>query len=275
MSRSRRAAAPILVALLSGAASLLTGHGVSRAQTGVEGLIAIETGTLPIVLSAPHGGQEPIPGVPERKTGTRVSDEYTGEIASLVADELERELHARPSVVRALFHRKYLDANRAEAEALEDPGARPVYAAYHAAIRRFVDAARRRSPGRALLVDLHGQNKQPDALVRGIRDGKTVKALLARAGAEALVGSRSIFSGLSAAGYKIDPPLGAPGAKENRSFDGGYTVATYGSANADGIDAIQIEIGRELRHDPAPRKKLAHDLAVAIATFYRAYIEKK
>lgn len=267
---------PLAVALLAGAVALFAEGPSSEAGPGGDGVIAIETGTLPIILSAPHGGKEALPGVPERKTGTRVSDEQTGELASLVAAELERELHGKPSLVRALFHRRYLDVNRSEDEALEDADARPTYVAYHAALRRFVDAARKTSPGRALLVDLHGQNKEPDTLIRGTRNGKTVTALLARAGSEALVGSKSIFGALGDAGYRTDPPRGAKAtAKENRALDGGFIVATYGSHNADGVDAIQVEVGRELRHDPAPRKKLARDLAAAIATFYRAYVEKR
>jgi N-formylglutamate amidohydrolase len=277
--KSRRG--PVLLASLAGVAALAGGRGASEAQTSgarsaAEDVIAIETGTLPIVLSAPHGGQAALPGVAERTKGTRVSDEHTGDVASLVAVELERELHARPSVVRARFHRRYLDVNRSEVEAFEDAGAKPTYVAYHLAVRRFVDSVRRSSPGRALLVDLHGQNKEPETLVRGTRDGKTVSALVARAGAEAMVGSHSIFGRLAAAGYRTDPPIGAPGSpRENRSFDGGFIVATYGSHNPDGIDAIQIEIGRELRHEPARRKKLARDLAAAIAAFHRAYLEKR
>ena len=266
---------PILAASLAGVLALAGVERPTRAQARVHDLIAIETGTLPIVLSAPHGGTEPIPGCPERKNGVRVRDEATGEVAVLVAAELEKELRAKPSVVRALFHRRFLDVNRSEDEGAEDPAARPVYAAYHAALRGFVDTARARTKGRALLVDLHGQNKLPDTLVRGTRDRRTVAALLLRGGDEALVGSKSIFGALQDAGYATDPPRGAPFAqKENRSFDGGFIVSTYGSHQKDGIDALQIEIGRDLRHEKAARQKLAHDLAAAIVAFHRAFLVK-
>ncbi len=266
---------PILLAALAGALSLVGAHRPGEARPLAHGLIAIESGTLPIILSAPHGGTEGIPGVPERTKGTRVRDDHTGEVAALVAAALEKELHARPALVRAYFHRKFCDANRRESEALEDEGARPVYAAYHEALRSLVDDARTRTNGRALLVDIHGQKQLPDTLVRGTRDGKTVKALLARAGEEAVVGSKSVFGALGDLGYKTDPPRGAPFVqRENPSFEGGYIVATYGSHAKDGIDAIQIEIGRRLREDKAAREKLARDLAAAIAKFHRAYLEK-
>jgi N-formylglutamate amidohydrolase len=265
-----------LVALLAGALVLVAGREASVAQSAAEDLIAVTSGTLPIVITAPHGGHLPIPEVPERKSGTRVRDEATDEIAKGVAAEVEHELHGqKPSLVVARFHRKYLDVNRSEAEGLEDERAMPVYEAYHAAVRKLVDVARKRQSGHAILIDVHGQAKENDALVRGTRDGKTVKALLGHFGEVALVGTNSIFGTLAHDGYRVIPPIGAPsGTKESPHYDGGFTVATYGSSEKDGIDAIQIEIGGDIRKDPTKRKKLEHDLGAAIAAFYKAYVKR-
>ncbi len=57
-------------------------------------------------------------------------------------------------------------------------------------------------------------------------------------------------------------------------YNGGYTVQTYGSHRAEGIDAVQFEYGSSYRKlekldDTAKRT------AAAIAKFYAAYLPKK
>jgi N-formylglutamate amidohydrolase len=234
-------------------------------------LVAVESGTLAVLITAPHGGHEAIPDVAPRRTGKTLADEHTGELALSVAKRLEADLGRRPYLVRALFHRKYADANREESEGCESDAARPPYRAYHAAIRSAVDELRRRFPGKALLLDIHGQVHEPDAILRGTRDGKTVRVLLERAGGTAVAGPDSVFGHLAAAGYTVSPSSAPPDPREDRNFDGGFTVATYGSQNRDGIDAIQVEVGANLRKDPERREKLARDLAAALEAFLRAY----
>src|SRR4051812_28895668 len=84
-------------------------------------LVMVAEGKLPIILSAPHGGANPIDGVPERKgegiphkPGKFVTSRDTGteELAGMIADAIEARMHKRPYMVVAKFHRKYCDANR-------------------------------------------------------------------------------------------------------------------------------------------------------------------
>ena len=58
----------------------------------------------------------------------------------------------RPCVVIARFSRRFVDANRSAAQALENDSALPAYRAYHAAVASCVAAARARHPHGALLV---------------------------------------------------------------------------------------------------------------------------
>src|SRR5438045_2383400 len=83
-------------------------------------LVVATEGKLPIILSAPHGGEMPIPGVPERKgdalergPGKFVTARDTGtqELALALADAIEKRMGQRPYLVAAKFHRKYADAN--------------------------------------------------------------------------------------------------------------------------------------------------------------------
>src|SRR5687768_8406972 len=106
-------------------------------------LVTVERGTLPIILSAPHGGRTPIPNAKPREPingAVLVRDDNTAELTALLADAIARELGARPHVVIARFERKFADANRAPADAYTDPAAAPHYDAFHAALKSACDA---------------------------------------------------------------------------------------------------------------------------------------
>lgn len=75
-------------------------------------LITVQRGTLPIIISAPHGGQCRVPGSTDRTKGVTVRDDMTSEVALLVAQRLTARLGAKPSFVIAQFSRKDADPNR-------------------------------------------------------------------------------------------------------------------------------------------------------------------
>jgi N-formylglutamate amidohydrolase len=266
----RRALGLIGQAALLGAAGRWLAGSVARAEPDT--LVTALPGGLPILLTAPHGGSDAIPGVPPRLMGSVLQDARTDEITEGLADRLASLLGARPYTVMARFHRRYVDANRPPDEALESPEARPYYDAYHAAVRRFVDEIRDRYQDAAILLDVHGQAQAPDTVFRGTRDGLTVAGMLARRGVEALIGPKSILGRLGEGGYTVFPPNTPPGdPSEDARYFGGYTVTTYGSHNPDGIDAVQVELGSTLRMD-GRREQVADDLAQAIAVFYHEYL---
>lgn len=260
--------------LQGGAAITALGLAESIPVASAEGEALIETqrGTLPILLTAPHGGTAAIPNVPPRTTGVTVRDSFTDDVARGVARRLEELLAAKPFFVIAKFQRQFADANRAEAEALESPNAKPPYTAYHQAIRGYLDEIRQAFPDRGLLLDIHGQVGNPEVLHRGTRNGGTVTRLLKRAGDAGLVGDKSLWGSLKNQGFTIFPDSAHVGEPpEARAYGGGFTVGTYGSQQPNGIDAIQIEIGRDLRAEKAARAKLIEAMAQALLTFYRAY----
>ncbi len=53
---------------------------------------------------------------------------------------------------------------------------------------------------------------------------------------------------------------------EHPKFTGGYITRTYGSMNGGIVNAIQVELGRNLRH-PENTKKNAQRLSKAIVAF--------
>jgi N-formylglutamate amidohydrolase len=234
-----------------------------------ETLVLFQPGNLPILLTAPHGGQGAVPGVQGRSRGTTARDAGTLELAEAVAKRILEALGSRPYVVAAKFSRKYIDANRSEAEAFEAPEARPFYWAYHHRIGDSVSEIGEKFPEGGLLLDIHGQAEDPRMIHRGTRNGSTVENLIRRYGQAAVTGEDSILGYLQSKGYRVFPSsrqVGVP--SEDKRFFGGYTVFTYGSNRPQGIDAIQVEIGKDIRADRA----FADDLAKGIVVFYRAYL---
>lgn len=241
-----------------------------------ENLVTVATGELPIVLSAPHGGRRAIPNVPERQGGDDVrrfvdrADDGTDRLADALAEAIEERVGKRPYVVVARFHRKYVDANRPARDAYETPAAKPVYDAYHRALDRArADVIERW--GRGVLIDLHGQAAEPRAIFRGTQNGETTKHLVNRFGRESLIGRSSVLGQLARQGVAVIPAVGTPD-REHPAYDGGHIVQTYGSSNSGTLDAIQLELGRELRVPQRARVETADKLAIAITAFAKEYL---
>jgi N-formylglutamate amidohydrolase len=246
-------------------------------------LVLAQPGMLPIVLTAPHGGREAIPGVAPRvtqgePTGGRgyvtVTDTNTDRLAEGIAAEIKALTGKQPYLVLAKFQRKYIDPNRPPEIGVDNPMARPYYDYYHQSVRRFVDEVRSKYPA-GLLIDVHGQGKDPTVVMRGTQNGRAVQRLLERAGAPAVTGPNGIFGQLAANRFAVFPTNDVPpgGTSENAGYDGGYTVGTYGSHTADGIDAVQMEFGTKYRRTGAVDTS-ARDAAKAIVAFYDTYLRK-
>lgn len=219
-------------------------------QQQLDSLVTVQAGELPIILSAPHGGRLSVADVPERrgmgiaKFNSR-SDSNTDEVTVQLADALEKKFGKRPYVVIARFHRKYVDANRRPSAAYESEDAAVVYEAYHQAI----DRARRdliKRWGRGLLLDVHGQASEPDAIIRGTRNGRTITHLVSRFGRESMIGKKSLFGQLATQNFRVIPAVDSS-APEHKNYSGGHIVGTYGSGDGGTLDAIQLELGKELR----------------------------
>jgi N-formylglutamate amidohydrolase len=241
-------------------------------------LVFVQKGTLPIIVSVPHGGTKQILGVPDRvgkgvANFHTVRDANTAEIAEAFSEALEKKLGGKPWLVIARFDRKSVDANRPPEGAYESDRAKPYYDAYHDALAAACKAVQQKHRA-GLLLDVHGQGQYPDLLCRGTRNGETVKLLRERHGWDAVVGKNSVMGRLEKAGYKVYPKCDAgESAREEPAFAGSHIVETYGSHTGYGIDAIQLEFGTSHRLRSA-YPKTAADLASAVAAFYEAYLKK-
>lgn len=235
--------------------------------------LSVWPGMLPIILTAPHGGRQAIPGVAARRgigvpQFTAERDNNSAELAELVAVKISERLAAKPFLVIARFERKYIDANRADAAAYESANAKPHYDAYHQALEAASHKIRQ-NWNAGLLLDIHGQGAAADTIFRGTDNCRSVSALEQRFGREAISGPKSILGQLAAKGYKIEP--GGAAYERERRYTGGYTTRTYGSHRGSRIDAIQLEFGTNLR-SRSNLERTANDLAEAIEIFAKAYL---
>ena len=261
------------------ARSLPNVNSASKAQLGyvTNNLVTSSRGTLPVILISPHDGNQQPAGVNQRTDSahctnfTIVPDSHTRVITVDVAQSIFNTLGKAPYVVIAEFGRKYIEANREPACAYESPNAGIYYNEYHNTIRKFVDEIRATNNGAGFLFDIHGSILFPDDqadVYLGTENGSTIKHLL-QVDPNAMWGSFSLNHYLTSAGFVVSPKL--PGEKENRHVNGGYTVHTYGSSSAGGIDAIQMELAPSIRDVIERRQVFVQTLANAIGSIVNHY----
>jgi N-formylglutamate amidohydrolase len=236
--------------------------------------LTIHPGTLPVIISAPHGGTLAIPGVTNREGKdvaqfTTVRDINTDLLAQKLAEKVEARLGGKPWLVVAKFTRKHIDANRPASGAYESKEAKPIYDAYHTALEKACKEVKTKF-GSGLLLDIHGQAVQADAIFRGTQNGKTTKLLTERFGPKAITGPEGFQGMLEARGYTMLPPASSTD-KETR-FNGGYIVQHYGSHTGYGIDAIQLEFGGKYSARAALDKSTG-DLAEVIEAYVKRYVK--
>lgn len=241
----------------------------------LDSLVRIERGDLPILISAPHGGRQDIPGSTPRtgegqvKGGTGFSvafDSGTEELAMELSAEVERATGKKPYLVVASFSRRYLDCNRGPAIAYSDESAKAVYEAYHGALRAHCREVLDRFGG-GLVVDLHGQGTSAGTVFRGTKNGNSVAVMRKKFGEGIHEGPDSVLGQLKAMGWKVHPD---PGGREQSGYTGGFITQTYGGEAA-GTDAIQLEFGSDFRKTEEQRKATARALAKVLAEIAKRY----
>lgn len=238
------------------------------------GFIAIQKGDLPILLSAPHGGQMAIPGVPARtgdglKTGPSGffagRDVNTELLAQAIVKAIGTRLGKTPYSVIAKSHRKYLDPNRPVEIASENPRSREVYDLYHATLATFCEEVRARF-GRGLVLDIHGQGSARDTVFRGTHNGATDAMLVKLSGEKIHAGPQSLAGLLTARGINMKPTDSSP---EKQGLTGGYIVQTCGQR--EGIGAVQLEFGMDFR-EKENIGAVAEKVAAGVADFAKLYL---
>ncbi|QOJ28846.1 MAG: hypothetical protein HRU80_08095 [Ignavibacteriales bacterium] len=261
---------------------------------GSNGYVEYIAGNLPIILSAPHGGDMKPSLIPDRTWGTTVNDFNTQELTRYLASEIFLKTGKYPHVIINRLARIKLDANRDSLEAAqENPLALRAWYEYHA----FIDTAKAIASGNygaGLLIDMHGHGHELQAIELGyllsssdlsrtdiqlnsvtyrnkssIRSLATVSPLTF---SELLRGPTSLGTLFVNNGFLAIPSatLTAPGS--NPYFDGGYITERHGSKSGGTIDAIQLEFYRNgLRDTDQNARNFAKKLEQIIKTYMQIH----
>ncbi len=259
--------AALLALALNSAAGAQTGSlGVILPAPGpveVKAFVLVEQGDLPIVLSAPHGGEVAMAGIPERQSGANDLDENTLQLALAIQKEFTTLTGGKKAyLVAGLVSRRYVDFNRAAGRAYESDAVAPVYEAYHAALNSAVKEAKDRVGTKALLIDIHGQSADVTKVYRGTQDGQTADLALV-----CLSTPAGLIATMEQKGLPVHP--GTASGWEPADYNGGYIVRTSGLKGRGGINAVQFEFGHDFRGDEATTAKAARAFAEALVAYLK------
>ena len=258
--------------------------------------VAYHAGNLPIILSAPHGGNLEPSSIPDRDCNgcVTINDAYTKSITENIKEEIYELTGCYPHVIVNLLHRKKFDANRDIGDAAD--GNSVVEAAWYA-YHDFIQTAKSRVSsdyGRGYFLDIHGhahtiqrielgyllskselQQNDDELNTLMMVEESSIRTLandnqLGLTHAALLRGEESFGSLMDIKGFPSVPSSADSFPLEGEAyFSGGYNTQRHGSRDDAGdIDAIQIELNQDIRFDAAIRAMLIDSIALTALEFY-------
>lgn len=247
-------------------------------------------GTLPVVLSAPHGGALTPDEIPDRTFGTLVTDSYTEETIRAARDGFLERAGEAPHIIISHLKRVKLDPNREIGEAAQDsPFAENAWEEFHG----FIEVASARVEadfGKGLYLDLHGHGheiqrvelgyllsasdlNQDDVALDGTAFAlKSSIAALAQASplpfSVLLRGETSFGAYLSGQAIRAVPSVTDPSPGSDSYFSGGYNTVRHGSRDSGAVSGIQLELQRPgIRDTDENRRSFGLRLAWVVEQF--------
>lgn len=236
--------------------------------------IEFKEGSIPLIVSVPHGGILECEAIPQRSTGVfgidRGTLEFSKKLIELISLKFKKESldFKTPSYIISKVRRSKIDLNRDESEAYnqKSPLAKEIYKSYHKKIQKLVISNLNRF-GRSLLIDIHGfeKNMRPP----GFRD------------VEVILGTNNLASLFSEPIPKRDWEKNirgkiiqnflqleisiAPGHPRRREYvlSGGYITKQYGASQfSSNSKTIQFEFSDRIRrYDKGLREIVIKTLA--------------
>jgi len=260
------------------------------------GFVEYRAGNLPLIFSAPHGGNLDPDSIPDRKCNdcVLVNDAWTKPITEGVYDRIVEWTGCYPHVIINLLRRSKFDANRdIDEAAVGNPLIEQSWRGYHT----FIEAAKTEVVGsfsRGLFLDMHGHGHTIQRIELGYLLSRselqlsdsilntsqllqessirtlTTDNIQSLSHAELIRGEMSMGTLLMDKGFPTVPSAIDPFPQGSDSyFSGGYNTVRHGSRDQqDQIDAIQIEMNQDIRFDESRRLALIDSLAMVALEYY-------
>lgn len=232
----------------------------------------IGTGSVPVILSCPHGGLLKPEFIPNRSNGVIKSDTRTYIISKKIIEDLKSK-NIDIYYILSKIHRSKIDFNRPPTgnTAFDDSSieAQKIHFLYHNYISKFSQDCISKY-NKCLFIDFHGftkpHNNYPD-IILGHLFGQTLDIIQTQKeeenqsedNCESYWGCNQLKSELSQY-YTIDDGLNL--TNFNLSYSGGYITHKFYRKKK--INAIQIEIAKYIRKDLELTKKFIDVFVTAI-----------
>ncbi len=223
-------------------------------------------GSVPIILSCPHGGFLKPKIIPDRANGVIISDKNTFIIAKQIIKKLTFK-NVNIYYILNKIHRSKIDFNRPprgnlafDQSSLE---AQRIYLIYDDYIKKFTQECVSLY-NRCLFIDLHGftkpHNKYPD-IIFGNLFGKTLKIDENPKNKDFKIywGFSKMVRELSKH-FTLDDGLGV--SDFNLAYSGGYITHQFYRRNY--VNAFQLEVAKNIRENLNLTKKFIEVFAFAI-----------
>ena len=273
-----------------------------KAYFGREKYIEYYAGNLPIILSAPHGGQLTPDEISDRTYGTFVTDLNTYELTKTIMDSMIVRFGGYPHVILCKLKRTKLDANRDSIEAAqENKYALRAWQEYH----HYIEVAKKKitnDQGSGLFLDIHGHGINPDGFydlrtwlgylisseeldqsngvlnTNSYQSKSSISAWVDSSSysfIEVLRGKVSFGSILDSLGYKSLPSINDLSPDGMRYFSGGYNTARHGSRSGGVISSIQIELPKPgIRDNQSTWSSYSKALNSTINEYYNIHLNR-
>jgi hypothetical protein len=262
---------------------------------GTNNYTQYHVGTLPIIISAPHGGLVTPAGIPDRTCGspTYDLDSKTIELARQMDTALFNLTGCHPHLIICNLRRTKVDCNRNITDgACGNVDAINAWTDFH----DFIDTAQLISQnqygGKALYIDLHGHGKQPYRLelgyglqgiaynnsdstlnTSGYISASSIENLVntnvsGSSHAQLLRGPFALGTLFANAGFPSVPSQQSPTTGGFPYFPGGYNTFHYTCIFAgSNFDGLQIECDSAVRFGYSNRKKFADSTAIVLSKY--------
>jgi hypothetical protein len=233
----------------------------------LEKYVDIKKGSIPLILSVPHGGSMECENIPIRESGLFGTDRNTIELAFQLISEIKKISqiklsHAKePAYIILKARRSKIDLNRDEHIAFSKNSqlAKAIYRFYHSKLNELI-ISNIEQFNRSLLIDIHGFEK--DKRPEGYRD------------VEIVIGSDNLKSLFHEAVPKkewsknirgelikrfidlgIEIAAGHPKRKEY-VLTGGLIAQKYGASQIPKSQALQLEFSDTIRYQDMELRNL-------------------